>query len=191
MRTLFATIALALSLCPLAATAGLEVSAYEGLTKVENPKLDRDGEPVNSKSEVRLFSAGFPQRFLGLEQNAVYEYRRKREFLVGSHTWYGWWRNELAKLAGYRPTPVVSGGKTEERYDETVWKLSSGPFYELIDFSDAEGALGPVVCAKLHKDFVEFKTKAMRHPDKEFRDMYTQFERAFRLASKNGAVVFE
>ena len=190
MKNILVSVALALMLGPVSALAGLDVSAYEELTKVVDPRVDKRGDPVDDEAEIRLYAADFPERMDVLEDKAIYRFRRKHGFGVGSHTWYNKWRNELAKLAGYAPTAVTSAGKSEPRYDETVWKLSSGPFYELIHFSDAEGTIGPKSSAKLHRDFVAFRKRAMGHPDKAFRDTYLEFEKAFGLASKNGAVVF-
>jgi hypothetical protein len=190
MRTLLSAIVLMLLLVPGRTMAGLEITAYEGLEKVENPILDIDGEPVNFASELRLISSDFPERLDSFESGIVYHFHGKREVEVGSSTWYNDWRNELAKVAGYGPTYIVYEGKKEKRYDETVWRRHSGPFYELIDFSDAEGVIGPKTCAKLYNDFVAFEKKAKNHQDEEFRKLYLDLKDAFRFAAGAGVVVF-
>ena len=74
---------------------------------------------------------------------------------------YGIWRNNLAKFAGY--------GSAENVWDS----YKSGPFYELINFSDCEGfIIGPTV-SKLHKDFSENK------------------DRIFSLVPKNASITFK
>jgi hypothetical protein len=164
------------------ALAGLDVSAYSKLVEVEHPVLDADGFPKDAEHEIRLSPVDFPERFEGLKADAVYRFGESFDFRAGSYTGYNWWRNELAKLAGY-PAP-------DKRYDASAWNAKSGAFWELINFSDAEGVLGPVVCKKLYADFVSFHKAAMRHPNRDFVESYEAWERAFKLAAEHGAIVF-
>ena len=43
---------------------------------------------------------------------------------------------------------------------------------------------------KLYSDFVAYHKAAMAHPSKDFRQSYTDWEKALKLASKNGALEF-
>ncbi len=179
-----------IALCPAAALAGLDVTAYSGLVEVPNAAVDEDGLP-KAKDMVRLSPVDFPDRFKDLKPRAIYRFEKQFEFRAGSYSGYGWWRNELAKLAGYRPTDAKTvEGKMESRYDAAAWKAKSGPFWELINFSDAEGVIGPVACKKLYSDFVAYHKAAMAHPSKDFRESYADWEKALELASKNGALEF-
>jgi len=50
-------------------------------------------------------------------------------FAAGSYSGYGQWRQNLAKVAGYKSA-------------EEAWELNGGPFWELIYFSDCDGVIG-------------------------------------------------
>jgi len=187
MKIIF--IFLILSLATASAQAGLDISAYENLTIVKSPILTPDGVPV-AQNQITLSPSGFPERFQGLEDGKVYEFKSHFAFRAGSYSGYNHWRNELAKLAGYKQSTYVFNGKTELRYDATVWKLKEGPFWELIDFSDAEGVIGPVVCKKIYKDFVLYADQARQHAEDYFRESYEDWQKAFSMCADNGAIVF-
>jgi hypothetical protein len=180
---------LSLLLTALPAHAGLDVFAYDNLKIVQSPKLDANGDPVGDK-QILFKPVDFPERFAGLEKGKVYRYASVFEFRAGSYSGYTYWRNELAKLAGYKATPFKLAGKVELRYDATVWTLKKGPFWELIDFSDAEGVIGPQSCKRIHADFVQFKDAAARHPDPAFRSSYDTWFKAVTKCANNGALVF-
>ena len=82
---------------------------------------------------------------------------------------------------------------------ETIWKNPDSwtgyRFVELIDFSDCEGTIGPIVAAKLAKDFAEHREKAAAYVAKQedgdwILRKYTDFQEAFTLAALEGAVRF-
>jgi len=160
---------------------GLDITAYKKLSKIEKPELDRDGYPVRWDTEVQLRTdyteKDFPGRTEGLEHVAVYSYAEEHRFRAGSYSGYNSWRNELAKLAGYTSA------------DDCWNNHTSGPFYELINFSDCEGVIGPVVSAKLAKDFADYREKA-EIIGGWFFDAYQDWEKAFTMAADNGAVSF-
>ncbi len=63
---------------------------------------------------------------------------------------YGYFREQIAmRVLGVEPQTVWND---EETYE-------GKPFYEIIEFADNEGAIGPVTCAKLAKDFREHREK--------------------------------
>ncbi|WP_457417766.1 hypothetical protein [Roseateles sp. P5_E7] len=186
----FRKLAAAICLWPLTAYAGLDVTAYEKLTIVPSPKFDKDGEPVG-ENQVKLAPVEFVERFAGLTPGKVYRYQSLFDFRAGSYSGYNHWRNELAKLAGYKQTPYKSfNGKIELRYDATVWSIKKGPFWELIDFSDAEGVIGPAVCKRVYADFLQYRATAAKHPDEYFRSSYEDWMKAFAMCAKDGAIVF-
>lgn len=77
---------------------------------------------------------------------------------------------------------------------QVVWQNPMGyagrPFYELIDFSDCEGVIGPEVSAKLAKDFADWDEQAKRTLDDYDYEMYSNWHKAFKIASDGGAVIF-
>lgn len=180
----------AICLWPVAVMAGLDVTAYERLALVPSPQFDSDGEP-QGPNQVKLAPVEFTERFAGLTAGNVYRFESAFDFRAGSYSGYNYWRNELAKLAGNEQTPYKSfNGKTELRYDAAVWKNKKGPFWELIDFSDAEGVIGPVVCKRVYKDFLQFREVASKHPDEYFRESYKDWMKAFSMCANDGAIVF-
>ncbi|KWO50055.1 hypothetical protein WT98_17135 [Burkholderia territorii] len=85
---------------------------------------------------------------------------------------------------------AVRNKAIELRYDETAWKLDHGPFWELIDFSDAEGTIGPEVCRKVYQDFVQYRDLATQVSTPYFYDSYVDWMKAFEMCANNGAIVF-
>ena len=72
----------------------------------------------------------------------------------------------------------------------------NAPFVELINFPDNEGVIGPVVAAKLAKDFAEFEHRAEEYsasiPDgTDWLENYREWKCAFEMAAKDGAVVLQ
>ena len=115
-------------------------------------------------------------------------------FCAGSYGGYNDWRDRLAAMAGYGSSVNVwNDFKSSIRYLKL--KKIEGidvhikPFYELINFSDCEGIIGPEICEKLYQDFVNFEDKA-KEQEEYFYDRYLKWKEAFRVASDNGLVKF-
>ena len=121
---------------------------------------------------------------------------------AGSYSGYNSWRNDLALAAGYE-------GGAEEVWGmgDQLYQPDSPPFLELINFSDAEGVIGPDISEKLYNDFVNNEKKVKDevdkwflkiHPTKSydvedtkwFNQKYDEWKEAFRTASQNGFVSF-
>lgn len=105
-------------------------------------------------------------------------------FHAGSYSGYNQWREWLAALAGHG-TP------------ETIWNTPSpsGPFVEMINFSDCEGTIGPDVSAKLAKDFAEWDERAKVSGEGDGGKYsnygrYCNFREAFEAAADGGKVIF-
>lgn len=152
---------------------GLDISAYSKLTRVADEQPDDYPD-----SQVWLWAnVDFPGREEGAPEG-LYAFEKQQSVLSLGYGSYSVWRETLAKLAGYE------GGANE------CWgRNEPGPFVELINFSDCEGTLGPVVCAKLVRDFDSYAEKASAIGG----DWYSKYQRmhaAFRLAADGGAVRF-
>ena len=119
-------------------------------------------------------------------------------FRAGSYSGYNEWRSTLCLLVLGVPASAVFAdpGNYEGR-----------PFYELINFSDCEGVIGPKTCAKLARDFAAHRALALvgnrRVPplsaDADVQrfphDMWSiakwdAWQRAFELGADGGAVQF-
>lgn len=172
---------------------GLDIIAAANLTRIENPRFNEDDELVNEGGHIistdlylRLYpNSDFPAQADGMECGCYWidpGFGKTMHIPAGSYSSYGRWRNELAKLAGWDSA-------------EHAWRSEpSGPFYELIHFSDCEGIIGPNTSAKLRGDFGTHHKRAMVELPDDFRGfyrhLYGEFLEAFRLASQGGAVQF-
>lgn len=171
---------------------GLDITAYENLKEIDCV-FNADGEPINPENGLELdsyfrpyFNRDFIVRAEGLKERSVYLYDRATGFGAGSYGVYNNWREGLAKLAVYGELHNDKG----RPYSEGAWSATEGPFWELILFSDCEGVIGPVVSAKLLKDFDSFREKAQSLHDEYWFDLYKEWHEAFKLAANNGAVDF-
>lgn len=147
---------------------GLDVFAYGGLAKV---KAEPDGYRLDVVSwKLEWIEQRWPGRTEGLE-SGVYDCAAKSGEISMSYTNYKAWRASLARRVNHR-------------------EGQPGPFAERIDFPSNEGYIGPVVCAKLARDFAEHEQKTIRRADAAFVRRYRKFRAAFEMAADNGAVGF-
>ena len=157
-------------------------------------------ETVENEEESG-FSTNYNECFdyqLGsLKKFAQYDTTSESEtghFRAGSYSGYNQWRNELAIIAGYD-----SAEQVWEDFDSNIrlvkLKRIEGenaklkPFYEIINFSDAEGLIGPEICKKLYQDFIDFDDKA-KEKDSWIYEKYLKWKEAFKVASDDGLVAF-
>lgn len=177
---------------------GLDITAYRQVKK-EDVVLNENGEPIDPSTKDYRYdlarvraNSDFPSRAEGIE-DGHYSYEASHGFCAGSYSGYNWWRNELAKFAGYPATAYIKYGSETMRHDAGAWAATSGPFYELINFSDCEGVIGPVVAKKLAQDFADFADRAMAYqPDirGDWYARYLEWQTAFLMAADNGFVDF-
>jgi hypothetical protein len=165
-------------------TMGLDITAYKKLTPVVGElKRDEYGCLPDQYWEPHALdwsNRTFPGSGNGLSENAVYKYDDCFGFRAGSYSGYGQWRDDLARFAGY--------GSAKECWD----KAANGPFYELINFADNEGVIGPIVAKKLAKDFADNaeRAKSFANDDTWWLEQYTKWQKAFEMAADDGAVDF-
>lgn len=161
---------------------GLDISAYRRIEASSDYACDEQGNFDDWDNFLLVTGAHFPDHIEGLEDGGVYTYGTDSYgFRAGSYSGYNHFRNELAQMAGFEAA--------DGRHAEAAWASTEGPFWELINFSDCEGKIGPVVSAKLLKDFQAFDEKA-RLKDEDFYEVYKDFTRAFTLAADHGLVDF-
>jgi len=169
---------------------GLDITYYSNLKKIDCA-FDDDGEPIGVIDYFQAYvNPDFPGRADEIENKAVYSYDESDGFRAGSYSGYNAWRESLAKLAGYPEIDTEKIGIPCKRHDAGAWKAASGPFWEMIYFSDCEGVIGAAVSAKLADDFAKFQPLADSHPEEWFRNLYAQWFTAFNVASNSGAVSF-
>lgn len=165
---------------------GLDITAYGKLTPAPDAELDDQGYPMDGETIWRASGVSetnnqWPGRAEGLSDRATYKIGESFGFRAGSYGGYNNFRAALAQLAGM-PQPKL------------IWDSPTpvhGPFVELINFSDCEGVIGPVVATKLASDFAEHEAAILaKAPDAYFRQRYRDWRKAFEMASDNGAVEF-
>ena len=148
------------------------------------PELSTDDEPVLTVTDRT--KKGDCCRCLDMTNGDYYKTAESEEydFRAGSYSSYGKFRNSLADVFHHCSA-------------RDVWDKESHfkgkPFYELIDFSDCEGVIGPEVCAKLHEDFVKGRSKFASECERDSDWMlavYDSFTKAFELAKDDGIIVF-
>jgi hypothetical protein len=145
---------------------GLDITAYRRLQPDPHGSITIDPEEQ------------FPGRLQGLApRKYACSADDQFDFRAGSYSGYNAWRDELAKMAGYPSA-------------EYVWyRVTKGPFLELINFSDCEGFIGPETAAKLARDFAEYQAKAEELGD-YFLGKYEDFRKACEYAADGGAIQF-
>jgi len=148
---------------------GLDIIAYSKLEPTESGKVP-GVTTVLSKDDITTRADGL--------ESGRYTFDKSVSFRAGSYSGYNQWRDWLAKLSGWKSA-------------EACWGVthSKGPFYELINFSDCSGVIGPATSKKLAKDFADYENKVPR-ADAHFHDLYLKWKEAFELAADDGAIVF-
>jgi hypothetical protein len=111
-------------------------------------------------------------------------------FRAGSYSGYNWWREQLCRFA-------LDCDPSEVWGDPDAY--AGRPFVELINFSDAEGAIGPRTSAKLAADFRAHEPRvaawAEERIDTEdnrgyFVELFGEWKTAFELAADDGFLIF-
>lgn len=168
---------------------GLDVHGYKSV-RLACPSIvlkDEDGYPRDE--HVRFYKhPAFPDQYDGLIEYGYYA----GDYVDGpsmSYGYYGRWREQLAKLAGYPMEPYDLGDEVRVTYCAACWSGAKGPFSEQINFSDCEGTFGPTTTLKLSLDYIAFDEKAKTFGD-EFYRVYTKFRNVFEKVSGNGVVKF-
>lgn len=168
---------------------GLDISWYRNLHEPlpfdRNSGDDLDDTFYHTRTTFTDHPS-FEGRIQGIDPNLSYKYDERGGFHAGSYIGYYHWRNTLAEMAGW---PEKRDGNGEKTYCVDAWEGEDGPFAELINFSDCEGTIGPVVSAKLAKDFADYQEKADAEGG-DFAGRYALWRNAFEQAAQNGAVDF-
>lgn len=156
---------------------GLDISYY-GRAKFLR---ESDGEWDWKGGEVYAYpNSDFPHHADGL-QAGIYKAESAGSFTAGAYGDFNTWRDQLAGMAGYGTL-------------EAAWALDDagadrGPFWELINFADNEGMIGPTFSARLAADFAAWQAEADALGG-HFADRYRHWRKAFEIASDGGFVHF-
>lgn len=165
---------------------GLDVTAYEVATLIDPHEHTDD---CYDADHVRAFVYdGFERSLRGLEADRCYLVSGERfPFWAGSYSGYGHFRGLLTRAAlGIDPRGIWADP------DAAV----DLPFYELINFADNEGTIGPEAAADLLADFDEHGERvketiaAATAPETYYAEKVDAWHEAFRIAAGSGLVRF-
>lgn len=173
---------------------GLDITAYEHVHLVEEAHEREDDEGNVCYEDIEWGGQGhvpvsneksFPHSLGSILNHRCYTTTGKSiRFAAGSYGGYNRWREELSKAAL---------GVPPERVWANPGAYTDKPFYELINFSDCEGVIGPEVSAKLSHDFQEHRDDVRATMAAEadwWAEKYDKWQQAFELASGDGLVCF-
>jgi hypothetical protein len=175
---------------------GLDIAAYRQLKSAPSDWLiEKDGyEELDQSHEDDGVYLGdydqdeWPDHRKGIPSGKVFMFEDSMNFRAGSYGGYSQWREWLAEVAGYPNAP----GATFHPHCMTVWEGAAGPFSELINFSDCEGIIGPVVAAKLAQDCVDFDERAKTSSDSDYYYIrYREWRMACEMAADGGVIIFQ
>jgi hypothetical protein len=165
---------------------GLDITACEHASPVIPCDQDNEDHAYTDHIIAWVFE-GFERSLRGLEMGVCYEVSGEMtEFRVGSYSSYHAWREELAQRA-LRVSAMTVG--------EYPSIFVNQPFFELINFSDDEGTIGPEAASDLAADFGALRAKIAARPwaDPEdeawFMEVYDQLQCAFERAAGGGGLV--
>lgn len=177
---------------------GLDITAYRQLRELD-VLFDEGGNPIDPQTRESIddyfkvyANQDFPGREQGLKDRGIYAYAEVKHVFSRSYGGYNRWREILAKLAGYPADEFEMWGVREHSHAAAAWngKVTEGPFYELVNFADNGGVIGPVVAAKLLHDFVEFDARASEITEHDFYEGYCEIRSGLELAADDGALHF-
>jgi len=170
---------------------GVDITGYKTLGE----KLADDYEEFEEKwpdfedepAHVFLYQIEkFEDRGDGIEPG-IYAVTGETESTGNVHySYYNMWRLHLSEwILGKCPSWVWTHRE----------ECEGQPFYELIDFADNEGYLGPETSASLYHDFAKYRDHFERCAGLERRGdglvkLYLDLEDIFRLAMVEGVVSF-
>jgi hypothetical protein len=160
---------------------GLDVFAVEKAIKISD-EFSRDFETLDAEGEVVRVLVN--NSFVSHDHltDGIYRYDGKSmDFRVGSYGTYNGFRNDIALLVH----KVNSG---------VIWKnpeiYKGSAFYELINFSDCEGVIGPDTAGKLLSDFKRHREEFMLERDVWEGETYDLWIKALEIASNDGLLIF-
>lgn len=160
---------------------GLDVRAYCGLVPFVGEADELDPFVVYVGENV-----DFPGRETGVKTGVRYRADGRLHFRL-SYGRYNVWRNELAMVSGWPPSGNDDPAST---FAASAWASDGGPFWELINFTDCDGVIGPVVAAKLSREFDEWRERALEEGSGRLLEFYDLFADAMRKAADGGVVIF-
>jgi hypothetical protein len=157
---------------------GLDITAYRNIFAMNNAPVSDEAREWHyfcpSKAVYEWVEKEWPGRTAGfgpVNDGDIYGWSEQYDFRAGSYSNYGDFRDFLARLGGWASA-------------EDCWAdpTKSGPFYELINFADNEGYIGPEIAKKLLQDFRDYNPKACAEDDRHEAGWYYDRFQCWRLS---------
>jgi hypothetical protein len=161
---------------------GLDIVVYETVQLC--PLVHEYQEACWGAGHIHVYEQGFPQSSRGLILGRCYlSMGDDYSFRAGSYSGYGEFRRQLC-LAANQVEPEQMWANPDLFKDQ--------PFFELINFYDNEGSIGPEACADLAMDFVDHRDTVLPVLDEIgwFGTSYKEWEKAFTTTAGSGLVYF-
>ena len=180
---------------------GLDVRALKNVKLVGDPRVSE------ADDLTRVYHGHFGEQCGELVDGGYYDCGDEQWFCRMSYRRYNYFRNELAKVGGWPEFKIEKPEYSDPDYENksfyyrhpnvaSIWNHDgsdvSGPFVEIICFSDCEGFICADTCKKLHLDFVEHQEKAdeLLKDNPGCMDMYNGLRDAFEFGSAGGFVQY-
>lgn len=183
---------------------GLDVTAYSEATLL--PEHEFRPDECFEAGHVRAFAyAQFHQSMRGLEwDKSLSDYQGNADVFIGGREYLCGGKSEWLSI-GYGGHRVFRKRLASDLLGvtaEAIWtdpdKFRWLPFFELIEFADNEGTIGPEAASDLAIDFRDFADRAdaeWSKPDstgwaERLHSLYIQWRQLFDLAAGGGLVNF-
>lgn len=172
---------------------GLDITAYKGVKPINEPALDEYSDVLGRAAKQVVISIGNSEWKQGddLEVGQVYEFSDVISVYSSSYSTYGNLRNELARIAGYKP--LIAGSKYRGIYAARVcdeWEQGKrGILSELICFADNEGEIGTKTTRKILNDLNTVSKRADELNEWNL-GLLTDLIQTFEFAAVDGFVQF-
>lgn len=165
---------------------GLDITAVSRLEDCGKTPKNFDWDTNWGTYFEAMRPGGLKRSTRGLVKGNLYMKTAESEthsFRAGSYGGYNAWRDDLAQFAAGIPAEGYWKGGDEDL-----------PFYELINFSDCEGTIGPLAAKDLLEDFRQHQDAyvlAHAGPTGDYDiQRYDDWLKACELAADNGLIDF-
>jgi hypothetical protein len=163
---------------------GLDISVYVNAEVAEDQPADWEEAYDREENLVLAYCFdGMEQSLAGLERDVWYTADYDHGFRAGSYGGYNQFRRTLCELA--------LGVTTDQVWDNPE-EYADSPFFELINFADNEGTIGPVAALNLYVDFQAQQERIFEQCDDDseyFQQLYNTWKEACKTAGQNDGII--
>lgn len=197
---------------------GLDITAYKGVKKLGEPIFDAYGDEIGIKSgkakldngrEVETFidisdvdftkpysNHNFPAHIGDLDDSVVYSYDDAISPFSCGYIGYGYFKDELARIAGYKSGANFELSNFQDRpymatviYEYEIEKKERGLLSDLLYFADNEGSICNSYCKKIFADLKEIEHRKKELSERH-QDLFDDLLETFAFASEDGFADF-